>query len=103
MTSLAGGPEDPSLGARSSVWKINPRTGVTQRIATGLAGATDLAIGRFGIYVTELFAGRVSVLRNGQPVEVIELPSPAAVEVHGGKLYVAYDVFASGELATIDF
>src|SRR5690606_8336302 len=87
VTTLPGGPEDPSLGARGAVWKVNPRTGAFQRIASGLAGPTNLAIGRSGIYVTELFANRVSVLRHGQPVPVLELTEPAAIEAFRGKLY----------------
>ena len=101
VTTLPGGPEDPSLGARGAVWKVNPRTGAFQRIASGLAGPTNLAIGRSGIYVTELFANRVSVLRHGQPVPVLELTEPAAIEAFRGKLYVTYDVFTSGKVAVI--
>ena len=44
VSTLPGGPEDPSLGARGSVYKVNPFTGRTTQIATGLAGAMNLAI-----------------------------------------------------------
>jgi hypothetical protein len=102
VSTLAGGPEDPSLGARSSVYKVNPSTGAAVRIATGFAGATNLAVLPNGsIYVTELFAGRVSKVVNGGPSPVLSLPDPAAIEWANGKLWVAYNAFANGTIATI--
>lgn len=102
VTTLPGGPEDPSLGARGSVYKIFPSSGKTRRIATGLLGATNLALGRHGeIYVTEIFGGKVSKIVDGAPTTVLELTTPAGLEYANGKLYVTYDVFANGTLATI--
>ena len=102
VTTLPGGPEDPSLGARGSVYRINPWTGETTQIATGFLGATNLALGRLGqIFVSELFAGKVSRVVNGAPETVLELPTPAGLEYANGKLYVSYDVFANGSVATI--
>jgi hypothetical protein len=104
VTTLPGGPEDPSFGARGAVYRVNPRTGAVRQLANGLAGATNLALGRHGdIFVTELFGGRVSRIVNGLPVTVIELPTPAALEYADGKLYVAFNVFDSGTVATIEF
>ena len=59
VTSLPGGPEDPSLGARGSVLKIHPGTGEVRTVAKGLISATGLAVDRFTgtIAVTELFGG----------------------------------------------
>ena len=103
VTTLPGGPEDPSFGARGSVYRINPRNGSMQKVASGLAGATNLALGRHGeIFVSELFGGRVSRIVHGAPVTVLELPSPAALEFADGKLYVGYDVFANGTVAAIN-
>ncbi len=103
VTTLPGGVEDASLGARGSVYRINPWSGKTRRIATGLLGATNLALGRHGqIYVSELFANKVSEIVHGAPRSLIDLPSPAGLEYANGKLYVGYDVFANGTLATID-
>jgi hypothetical protein len=54
VSLLPGGPEDPNLGARGSVYAVNPQTGATHQIATGFAGATNLALGPDGtIYVAE--------------------------------------------------
>jgi hypothetical protein len=102
VTTLPGGPEDPSLGARGSVYRINPESGKTTRIATGLLGATNLAIGpNGGIYVSELFANRVSRIAHGAPAPLIDVASPAGLEYANGRLYVGYDVFANGSVATI--
>jgi hypothetical protein len=102
VTTLPGGPEDPSLGARGSVYQINPWTGETTQVATGFLGATNLALGRHGqIFVSELFGGKISRVVNGAPETVLEVPSPAGLEYANGKLYVSYDVFANGSVATI--
>jgi hypothetical protein len=108
VTTLPGGPEDPSFPPRGGVWKINPWTGDATQIAGGLAGATNLALGRHGtIYVSEIFAGRVSrVDRKGTATPVLSLPSPAALEYSGGKLFVGYDVFepnGNGKVGTISW
>jgi len=89
VTTLPGGPEDPSLGARGSVYRVNPKNGHVRRIATGLAGATNLAVGRHGrIFVTELFAGRISSVRRGHVRKYVDLPGAVSVEAGGGgRLY----------------
>jgi hypothetical protein len=109
VTTLPGGPEDPSLGARGSVYRVDPRSGEVRQLATGFLGATNLAVTPQGdIYVAELFGGRISKVVDGAPETVIELPAPAGLEYAHGKLYVAYDVFPpeggppNGTLATIN-
>ncbi len=103
VTTLPGGPEDPSLGARGSVYKVNPWTGESTQIATGFLGATNLALGHHGqIFVSELFGGKISRVVNGAPETVLALASPAGLEYADGKLYVSYDVFANGSVATIE-
>jgi hypothetical protein len=109
VTTLPGGPEDPSLGARGSVYRVSPYSGRVKQVATGFLGATNLALAPHGdIYVTELFGGRVSKVVDGGPETLIELPAPAGLEYANGKLYVAYDVFPpenappNGIVATID-
>ena len=102
VTSLPGGPEDASLGARGSVYKVNPDTGETVRLATGFLGATNLAVARGTgtVYVAELFGGpdgtgQLSVLerRSDTPKALLAVSSPAAVELRGGSLYVTTDAF----------
>jgi hypothetical protein len=106
VTSLPGGPEDASLGARGSVVKVNPWSGEVRTVATGFVGATNLAVSqRTGnIYVTELFGGpegkgQVSVLtrRSDTPTKLIDLAGPAAVELRNGKLYVTTNALVFGE------
>ena len=59
VSTLPGGPEDPSLGARGSVYTVNPWKHSAPRMATGFLGATDLALGQDGaVYVAELFGGQ---------------------------------------------
>ncbi|WP_350349274.1 ScyD/ScyE family protein [Agromyces sp. G08B096] len=108
VTLLPGGPEDPSLGARGSLVAVDLGSGAVTTLATGLAGATNLAIAPNGdVYVAELFGGdgtgRVSVVRAGSGVAapVIDLPSPGAVSIRAESLYVTTNVFADGELTVV--
>jgi hypothetical protein len=90
VTTLPGGPEDPSAGARGSVYRVDPFTGESTRLATGFAGATNLAIGPDRtIYVAELFAGRISTVSRGKPKAYVSLKGALAVEVSGGHLYAS--------------
>jgi hypothetical protein len=98
---LPGGPEDASLGARGSVVRIAP-TGRAVPVAKGFLGATNVAIGRCGrIYVAEMFANRISVVRGGHVTPFVDVPSPASVEFSDGKLYASVDVFGAGSIVTI--
>jgi hypothetical protein len=90
VSLLPGGPEDPSLGARGSVYRVNPRNGHATRVATGFLGATNLALGPDGtIYVAELFGGRISTVHRGGPQEYLALPGALAVEWGHGHLYAS--------------
>ena len=96
VSTLPGGPEDPSLGARGSVYMVNPWHHWSSLRATGFLGATDLTLGRGGaIYITELFAGKVSQLKNGKVSTAVKVGSPLSVESIGGYLYV-------GTMGTMD-
>jgi Gluconolactonase len=81
VTTLPGGPEGPELGARGSLWKVNPSTHSVTKIATGFAGATNLAIGKHGdIYVAELFGGKISVVNSHGVSTLVNLPGVVSVE-----------------------
>lgn len=89
VTTLPGGPEDPSAGARGSVYTVNRSTGAATRYATGFAGATNLAVAPEGsVYVTELFAGTITkVAPNGTKSTFAQLPGAVSVEFFGNKIY----------------
>jgi hypothetical protein len=102
VSTLPGGPEDASLGARGSVYRVSPWNGAVQRVATGFVGATDLAVDqRTGtLFVAELFggatgAGQVSVVApwSGRVTATFPLTSPGAVELRNGSLYATVDAF----------
>jgi hypothetical protein len=87
VSTLPGGPEDPTLGARGSVYKIS-RHGHVKRLATGFAGATNLATFHGRIYVAELFGGKVTKLYRGHRSTQLTIDSPLSVEATRKKLYV---------------
>ena len=91
VTTLPGGPEDASLGARGKVYRVNPHNGHIKLVATGFAGATNLAIGKHGkIFVAELFGGQISVVKHGKAHKYLSLPGVVAVETdRSGALWAA--------------
>ena len=96
VSTLPGGPEDPSLGARGSVYTVNAHTGKASRLATGFLGATNVAIGPDGVYVAELFAGKVTKVGwNGTKKTFAKVANAVSLEVRGGWLY-------AGTLADMD-
>ena len=102
VTSLPGGPEDASLGARGAVYRFNPADGEVQFVAGGVVGATDLAVSkRTGVIaVTELFGGplgtgQVTVFHPTLTDRVLQIPvtSPSAIELAGDSVYVTTNAF----------
>jgi hypothetical protein len=102
VSSLPGGPEDSSLGARGAVYRVNPANGQATLIASGFAGAIDLAISPAGkIYVAELFGNRISVVNSGAPAPLVDLSAPAAVEWAEGTLYATTGALGAGAVVKI--
>lgn len=83
----------------SKVYRIDPSTGSSQEVASGMHGATGLALDDSGnIFVAELYGGEVSVIRpDHQEAEtVFAAQTPADVEVDDGTLYATTGVFENG-------
>ena len=82
VTTLPGGAEDASLGARGKVYRVNPRNGHIKLVASGFLGATNLALGKHHkIFVAELFGGQISVVKHGKAHKYLSLPGVVAVEI----------------------
>ncbi len=102
VSSLPGFPEEFGAG---SVWRVDPASGATTMVATGFAGAVDIAVDRDGsIIVAELFAYQISRVRNGTVEASVFADSPGAVEIgRDGTVYAAVGVFTdSGSVVTVD-
>jgi len=85
VTSLPGGPEGPQLGARGSVFTVNPWSGRVRRLVGGLVGPTGIAVGGHGsLYVTQMFGDKISRINVGRHgawlADVVSTPVPAEVE-----------------------
>lgn len=90
VSTLPGGPEDPSLGARGSVYVLGKHGGAAVKVAGGFLGATNLAIARDGtLLVTEYFAGKVTKIRaNGTRSVYVKAANAVSIETDGGYAYV---------------
>ncbi len=102
VTTLPGGPEDPSLGARAAVHRIDPRTGALRTVADGLLTATGVAVADNGdIYVAELFGDRISRIPagNSSPRPWRTLTQPGDVSWRNGRVWATGNVLSglSGE------
>ena len=90
VSTLAGGGLAPG-----SVYKID-RHGKTVQLATGFAGATNLAIDSHGnIYVAQIGSGTIARIVNGKPQTVLTLPGVVAVEYANGHLYASTSIVAA--------
>ena len=95
VTSLPGGPEDDTLGANGSVFRVDPATGDATKVAGGLAGAVNLAVaGNGDIYVAELFGNRISRIPAGSDTaeHFRSVQQPGAVQVRSSHLYATTKV-----------
>jgi hypothetical protein len=104
VSSLPGGPEDGSLGANGSVYRVNPTTGAVQEWVTGLVSPTGIAFdGSGNLYVAALFGGGVFKVAAGTHAAqmFLEEPLTADVTVKGSTLYATTDVFGAGKLISL--
>ena len=71
-------------------------------MANRLAGASNVAVGPGGrLYVSELYGDDILVRTPDGWLVLALLPAPASIEVVGKTMYVAYDAFGNGKVATI--
>ncbi|WP_159798386.1 ScyD/ScyE family protein [Puerhibacterium puerhi] len=81
VSTLPGGPEGDTLGARGAVYRVDSRDGDTDRVARGFAGASNLAVSPRGtVFVTELFGDRITVVSHRDRSTFVRVNEPAAVE-----------------------
>lgn len=102
VSTLGGGLGE--VNPQSVVYRVNPRSGSTRPVATGLFGTTGLDVDRHGnIYVAELFGGKVSVIRRGssRTRTVSTAVQPADVVVDGKRLLVTTDALGEGKLVSL--
>lgn len=96
VTTLPGGPEGPGSGNPGSVYRLSS-AGQPVKIATGFAGATNLAINPYGnIFVAQIGAGNIAEVVSGKPKVIATLPGVAAVEFANGHLYASTAPAATG-------
>ncbi|MGW8568451.1 ScyD/ScyE family protein [Isoptericola sp. NPDC055881] len=109
VTTLPGGPEDASLGARGAAYRVNPWTGSARKIGGGFLGSTNLAVSPRGdVYVSELFGGKITQLTRWGNRTVVETALPGALEWNHGDLLATTNVLPGedgppdGHLVRID-
>ncbi|XTR51973.1 ScyD/ScyE family protein [Pseudarthrobacter sp. So.54] len=90
VTSLPGGPEDPALGPRGAIFKVNPDEDEVELVAENIMSPTGLALAEDGeIYVASLFGE--GVLRidpdSGDQTVVLAASFTADVDLCGSTLY----------------
>jgi hypothetical protein len=90
VASLPGGPEDPALGARGAIFKVNPDGGQVKLVADGIMSPTGLVVNDDGdLYVASLFGpGVLKVDRHsGEQTVVLAAGLAADVALRGHTLY----------------
>jgi streptogramin lyase len=90
VTSLPGGPEDPSLGARGAIFRVSPWSGSTRVWAEDILSPTGLAVTDHGdVYVASMFGNEIIRIDawTRDKSQFLAIDGPAAVEVRGSTLY----------------
>ena len=90
VTSLPGGPEDPALGPRGAIFKVDPDGGEVELVAEDIMTPTGLALDDDGgLYVASLFGEGVLKIDpdSGEQTVVLAAGFAADVDLRGGTLY----------------
>lgn len=82
-------PTDVEVGPHGMLY-ASTLPGGSERVATGFAGATNLAVSPNGtVHVAELFGGQISVVSHGKAKPLMRLPGALAVVWAKGDLYAS--------------
>jgi hypothetical protein len=90
VSVLPGGPEDPALGARGAVYKVNPHNGRVKLFADDVMSPTGLDMDDDGhVYVASLFGKGVLRLSAHSGKQTVVLPGmlTADVDIRGESIY----------------
>lgn len=90
VTSLPGGPEDPRLGARGAIFKVDPDGDDVELVADEILTPTGLALADNGdMYVASLFGDGVLKIDpdSGEQTVVLAAVFTADVDLRGDTLY----------------
>jgi hypothetical protein len=90
VSSLPGGPEDPSLGARGAIFRVNPWTGATRLWADDILSPTGIAVADNGdVYAASMFGNEIVKIDawSREHSQFLAVDGPAAVELSGDTLY----------------
>ncbi len=90
VSSLPGGPEDDSWGARGSIFRVNPWTGATHLWADGILSPTGIAVSHAGdVYAASMFGNEIVKIdaRTREQSRFMAVDGPAAVELRGQDLF----------------
>ncbi|MDT0169851.1 ScyD/ScyE family protein [Pseudarthrobacter sp. BRE9] len=93
VSSLPGGPEDPSLGTRGAIFKVNPWNGDTTVWADHILSPTGLAVADNGdVYVASLFGGEILKFdSDADRSRFLAVSTPADVEFKDGDVFATVD------------
>lgn len=90
VSSLPGGPEDPALGARGAVFRVNPHTGKVTLFADHVMSPTGIDVDQDdNVYVASLFGKGVLRISDDDRKQRVLLPAVLAadVDLRGDTLY----------------
>jgi len=89
VSVLPGGPEDPALGARGAVYKINPDSGRVKLFADDVMSPTGIDMDEDGhVYVASLFGeGVLRLSHSGKQTVVLPGLLTADVDIRGETIY----------------
>ncbi|GAA1265393.1 ScyD/ScyE family protein [Arthrobacter pascens] len=90
VSLLPGGPEDPALGARGAVYKVNPHSGKAKLFADHVMSPTGIETDHDGnVYVASLFGKGVLRISDDDGKQRVLLPATltADVDLRGDTLY----------------